>query len=152
MLRAMTKDTSAAAPSAEAPPVACLVFLDEEGLAHLPSREAASLMLAVRTEELALRLAGKGTVLRADRPDFTDRLKLLTGGKGFPEVLVLDRDPEAVRQALGAAGVFGVIRLFFEPSGPVTADLHTTINYKSLTVQGSGFGVQGSGPSIEHRA
>jgi len=116
-----------------------LVFLDGEGLEEFPREgNSGAAVLAVRTETLAARLSGSGTVLRADLPDFTDRLKLLTGENGFPEVLILDRDPEAIRQALGAASVFGVVRLFFEPSGPVTADLHTTINYKSLTVQGAG--------------
>ena len=119
-----------------------LVFLDAEGLSAFPMEDVCrgkvSPVLAVRTEELAECLSGQEQVLRSDQPDFVDRLKLLSEGKGFPLILVLDRDPAAVRQALGAAKVLGTVYLGIILSGPVTVDLHTTINYKSLVVKGAG--------------
>jgi len=73
-------------------------------------------------------------ILDRKSPGFINRLKLMTEGKGFEKILVIDPDPEALRRALGAAGVFGEVILAVGPSGPVTCDLQDTINYKSLRV------------------
>lgn len=75
-------------------------------------------------------------VLTSTSIDFIDRVKIITNGKGFPEVVILSRSPLAVKQALGVAGVFGTVHLFFAPDDIVKTDLHNTINYKSLKVKG----------------
>jgi hypothetical protein len=76
-----------------------------------------------------------GQVLDRSAGDFIDRVKMITREQGFPFVLVADDDPQAVRQALGVAGVLGEIRLFRPPRRMVKADLTATINYKSLRIK-----------------
>ncbi len=103
-------------------------------------------LLAAR-DELYLALAGPGgeverlprefreRVLDSASVDFTDRIKTITGGAGFENVLVAADSPECIRQALGIAGVLGRVYLFSPPRGRVSADLHNTLLYKSLTVK-----------------
>lgn len=94
---------------------------------------------AVRGNDPAGNLKKKGwsgPIIRSDLPDFVDRLKVISNEKGFETILVLEKDPAAVRQALGAAAVFGKVHLLMKPAGPVSADLHSTINFKSLQVSG----------------
>lgn len=69
-------------------------------------------------------------------PDFIDRVKVLTGGRGFTNVIVLVADPEAVKFALGVAAVLGTVFLPVGPGGPTEVDLHNTIHYKNLRVVG----------------
>jgi len=75
-------------------------------------------------------------ILNSVNIDFIDRVKIITKGEGFQEVVVLSDSPMAVKQALGVARIFGTVHLFFAPSDTVKADLHNTIHYKSLKVKG----------------
>ena len=75
-------------------------------------------------------------ILNSTNISFIDQVKMITKGEGFQEVGVFSESPSAIRQGLGVAGVFGTVYLFFPPSVTVKADLHNTINYKSLKVIG----------------
>ena len=68
--------------------------------------------------------------------DFVDNVKILTGGDGFSRVVVLDDDPETIKQALGVGAVFSDIYLLMPLSEKVSADLTATINFKSLRIHG----------------
>lgn len=74
-------------------------------------------------------------VLDSSGVDFIDRVKTATSGDGFENVAVLSDSPADVRAALGVAGVFGSIFLARPPWDGVSADLHNTLLYKSLTVK-----------------
>ena len=120
-----------------------LVFWDQEGFSLFPIEAVQKTgklpVAAVRSDELAGQFKEKGwlgPVTRSDFTDFVDRLKVISNKKGFDTVLVLDHNPAAVRQALGAAAVFGKVHLLVKPAGKVTVDLHSTINFKSLAVYG----------------
>lgn len=93
------------------------------------------------------RALGNGVVLDEVGPSFVDRLKMETRGEGFRTVLVASVQGDAVRRALGAASVFGRVLLLMLPGDPIQADLHSTINYKSLSVEGADiFGERGTMP------
>ncbi len=78
-----------------------------------------------------------GIVLDEVGPGFVDRLKMETRGEGFRTVMVATARGEAVREALGAAAVFGHVLLLITAKDLARADLHSTINYKSLNVTGA---------------
>lgn len=119
-----------------------IIFLDEECIPPAVGSGVAkeiSCYLAVKEPE---RVKNSGLEVPPERlldraaPGFVDRLKILTGGRGFENVIVLSRDPEAVKSALGAAAVFGDIYLLFPPTGQVAVDLTATVNFKSLRIHG----------------
>lgn len=119
-----------------------IVFLDEASLLPASGEGALkeiSCYLAVkkleRANNTALKVPPERLLDRA-APGFVDRMKILTGGRGFENVIVLSRDPAAVRQALGAAAVFGDVYLLLPPSGKVAVDLTATVNFKSLRIHG----------------
>jgi len=68
--------------------------------------------------------------------DFIDKVKIITQGKGFCRVLVIDDNPVTVKRALGVAAVLGDIYLLLPVPDEVTANLTATINFKSLRVHG----------------
>ena len=120
-----------------------LIFLDQKGIELLPfSEEVMSripLIFAVRGNvnlPHVISASKDMVILQADQADFVDRLRDLSKGEGFPTVIVLDKNPHAIRQALGAAGVLGSVHLYLIPEGLPEVDLNTTINYKSLVVYG----------------
>jgi len=67
---------------------------------------------------------------------FIDKIKIITKGSGFHRVLVMNDDPLSVKQALGAAALFGDIYLLLPISQEVVIDLTATINFKSLRIHG----------------
>lgn len=94
-----------------------------------------------------------GVVLDDSDPGFVDRLKMETRGEGFGTVLVASARAEAVRKALGAARVLGCVSLLSPTRASVRIDLHSTVNYKSLDVQGADvFSATSSPTDVEFRA
>ncbi len=119
-----------------------IIFLDEECIpliAGVGAIKEIPSYLAVKEPE---RVKNSGLKVPPERlidraaPGLVDRLKILTGGRGFEIVIVLSRDPEAVKLALGAAAVFGDIYLLFASAGQVAVDLTATVNFKSLRIHG----------------
>jgi NADPH:quinone reductase-like Zn-dependent oxidoreductase len=82
------------------------------------------------------RAIGGGIVLEESDPGFTDRLKIETQGAGFPLVLAATTAGASIMKALGSASVLGRVFLLLPAREPARVDLHSTINYKSLTVEG----------------
>lgn len=103
-----------------------------------PLKASGPLVIAVFTpaQRERARTIGGGEVLEGSDPGFVDRLKMATEGKGFETVLVASRRGLSIRMALGAAGVLGRVFLLLPASEPARVDLHSTINYKGLTVEG----------------
>ena len=66
--------------------------------------------------------------------DFIDKIKIITKGSGFHRVLLMNDDPSSVKQALGAAALFGDIYLLLPVTKNVVIDLTVTINFKSLRI------------------
>jgi len=82
--------------------------------------------------------AGLERILDSEGVGFVDRVKILTGGAGFANVLVLTDSPRSVRRALGIAAVLGNVYLLSPPAGRVIVDLHNTLHYKGLRVKAAG--------------
>lgn len=68
--------------------------------------------------------------------DFIDNVKIITHGKGFNRMMVMDDDPVMVKMALGVAAVLGDIYLLLPVPEEVIIDLTATINFKSLRIHG----------------
>lgn len=96
------------------------------------------LYLAFRGSDMAMRQSlarFRDRVLDSSTVSFIDRVKAITGGAGFENVLVADESPESLRKALGVAAVLGKVYLIFPPGGEVSVDLHNTLLYKNLTIK-----------------
>ncbi len=121
-----------------------LILVDEEflpAIARLDTAGVGIIYLAVKEPRRMAASLGEfppERLLDRSKPDFIDRVKVITGGKGFENVLVLSREPETVKTALGVSAVLGDIHLLVPPSGKVAVDLTATINFKSLKIHGYG--------------
>lgn len=92
--------------------------------------------VASPSQEEKARAIGGGIVLEESDPGFTDRLKVETRSEGFPLVLIASTRGGSIRKALGAASALGSVFLLLPTREPTKVDLHSTINYKGLRVEG----------------
>ena len=118
-----------------------LVLLGEGGVSEFPFELVSKLISDLtfvaegpKSENAIREKLHDATVFRRDDQACIDHLKIRSDGRGYDIVIVWDSAPAAVRMALGAAAVLGEVLLYFSPRGKVSADLHSTINYKSLRV------------------
>lgn len=93
---------------------------------------------------VVVRVGGEGGGTKGDEldpfaPGFIDSLKTITGGQGFPAVVLASARPELVKKALGCAGVFGQVFFLLPIGGKVSVDLTATVNFKSLILRGRDF-------------
>jgi len=123
-----------------------IVFLEEEDasvVAEIPGIKDAPVFIAAKCQDRLPEQAGQALrdkIFCYTAPDFVDRVKVLTGGKGFENAVVQSSDPKAFKLALGVSSVLGDIYFLVPPSDKVSVDLTATINFKSLRVHGPGQG------------